>query len=136
MSKQMTLAFCLVVAGCGPKPDFEPFDFYAAGETAIYGYVTDLYSCGLADAQILVPNSDLGALTNSRGQYRLRLLASTSYDLTVEKSGFNLASVRVDVGAEPVRHDFPLVPECTDGRCPTYRPPCQAGTGMLAVPPN
>ena len=50
MSKQMTLALCLVVAGCGPKPDFVPFDSYGAGEAAIYGYVTDLYSCPLAEA--------------------------------------------------------------------------------------
>ena len=78
MSKQMTLALCLVVAGCGPKPDFVPFDSYGAGEAAIYGYVTDLYSCPLADAQVLVLNSELGEMTNAQGQYRIRLDAEVT----------------------------------------------------------
>jgi hypothetical protein len=136
MSKQVALAFCLVVAGCGPKPDFEAFDVYASGEAAIYGYVTDLYSCPLADAQVLVSNSDLGAMTNAQGQYRIRLRASTSYDLTVERSGFDLATDGVEVGSAPLRHDFPLVPACQDGRCPSYRPPCQYGVGQVSVPPH
>ena len=126
MSKKVTLALCLVVAGCGPKPDFVPFTVYATGETAVYGYVTDLYSCGLEDAHVVVENSDLRALTNSRGQYRLRLPASTSHGFTVEKSGFNSVSVRVEVGANPLRHDVQLLSECKDGDCPAYKPPCQA----------
>ena len=126
MSKKMTLALCLVVAGCGPKPDFVPFNVYATGETAVYGYVTDLYSCGLGDAQVLVENSDLHTPTNSRGQYRLRLTSFTSYDFTVEKSGFTSASVRVEVGEDPLRHDVQLLSECKDGDCPAYKPPCQA----------
>ena len=32
MSKQITLSLCLIVAGCGTKPDFVAFDGYAAGE--------------------------------------------------------------------------------------------------------
>ena len=135
MSKQMTIALCLVVAGCGPKPDFVPFDLYAAGEAAIYGYVTDLYSCPLADAQVLVKDSELGAITNAQGQYRIRLSAVASYDVTAERSGFDLATVRVDVGGEPIRHDFPLVPECRDGRCQAYRPPCQSGVGQIGGTP-
>jgi len=125
MSKQITLSLCLIVAGCGTKPDFVAFDGYAAGEAAIYGYVTDLYSCPLSDAEVLVSDSELGTMTNDRGQYRLRLNALTSYDLTAEKSGFDLATVRVVIGVAPLRHDFPLVPECKNGRCPAYRPPCQ-----------
>ena len=136
MSNQVTLALCLVVAGCGTKPDFVPFYSYGKGEAAIYGYVTDLYSCPLAGAQVLVLNSELGEMTNAQGQYRIRLNAVASYEVTVERSGFDLATVRVEVGMTPLRHDFPLVPECKDGRCPAYRPPCQYGTGQLSVPPN
>ena len=133
MSKQMMLAFCLVVAGCGPKPDFIPFDGYATGETAIYGYVTDLYSCGLADATVLVSNSDLATVSNSQGQYRIRLNASTSYGVTVARSGFDPATFEVEIIREPLRRDFPLVPTCPNGRCPAYRPPCQSGIGQLAT---
>ena len=120
------LACCLVVAGCGPRPDFEPFDVYAAGETAVYGYVTDLYSCGLEAAEVLVRNADLGSVTNDRGQYRLRLMALSTYGLTVEKEGFAVDSVTVQVGGSPLRHDFSLVPyaPCEDEPCPPYQPPC------------
>ena len=136
MSKQLMLGFCLVLAGCGPKPDFRPFDGYASGETAIYGYVTDLYSCPLADAQVTVPNSDLAAVTNSQGQYGIRLGTMAAYDLNVERSGFEVSTANVEVGPVPLRQDFPLVPTCPGGQCPAYRPPCQAGTGQVATPPN
>jgi hypothetical protein len=136
MSKQMAISLFLVMAGCGTKPDFEPFDVYAAGEAAIYGYVTDLYSCPLAEAQVLVLNSELGETTNAQGQYRIRLNASASYDVAVERSGFDLATVSLDIGVRPLRHDFPLVPKCEDGRCPAYTPPCQSGIGQVGVPPH
>ena len=128
MLKQTMLACWLVVSGCGPKPDFEPFDVYAAGETAVYGYVTDLYSFGLEAAELSVRNSDLGSVTNNRGQYRLRLMALNTYVVTVEKDGFAVDSATVQVGPLPLRHDFSLVTyaPCEDEPCPPYRLPCPA----------
>ena len=119
-------AICLIAAACGPRPNFVPFETYASGESAIYGYVTDLYSCGLEGAAVRIQGSD-GSLTNGSGQYRIRVMSGESYALTASIAGFTVDSISLDVGSEPLRHDFSLVPapDCPDGNCRAYRPPCR-----------
>ncbi|MDE2774101.1 MAG: carboxypeptidase-like regulatory domain-containing protein [Gemmatimonadota bacterium] len=127
--KVAALAICLLAAGCGPRPNFVPFDTYSAGQTAIYGYVTDLYSCGLAGAVVRIEGEAEPAVTNNSGRYRLRVRTGESYALTVGNNGFAGDSITLEVGVEPLRYDFLLVPEpdCPDGNCRPYRPPCRAG---------
>jgi hypothetical protein len=119
------LALCLVATGCGPKPNFVAFETYAAGESAIFGYVTDLYVCGLPAATVIIAGDS--AATNESGQYRLRVRSGQSYQVTAMKEGFSADTIQVDVGTNPQRIDIPLVPNpvCTDGNCRPYRPMCR-----------
>ena len=126
--KFAALAICLLAAGCGPRPNFAPFDTYAAGQTAIYGYVTDLYSCGLEGAAVRIQGEAEPAVTNNSGQYRMLVRTGESYVLTAGTTGFAVDSMTLEVGVQPLRHDFSLVPEpdCPNGNCRPYRPPCRA----------
>jgi hypothetical protein len=119
------LALCLVATGCGPKPNFTAFETYAAGESAIFGYVTDLYTCGLANAVVAIASDT--TVTNAAGQYRMRVRSGTSYQVTARREGFTANTIQVDVGSNPQRIDLSLVPnaECPDGVCRAYRPPCR-----------
>ena len=119
------LALCLVAAGCGPKPNFSAFETYAAGESAIFGYVTDLYTCGLADVQVAISGDT--TTTNSQGQYRMRVRSGQSYAVTARRVGFTANTVEVVVGTDPQRIDLALVPnpDCPDGECRPYRPLCR-----------
>jgi hypothetical protein len=119
------LALCLVATGCGPKPNFTAFDTYAAGESAIFGYVTDLYTCGLSEANVVIAGENIA--TNDQGQYRMRVRSGQSYQVTAAKEGFATDTVQVDVGTNPQRIDIALVPnpDCPDGRCRAYRPMCR-----------
>jgi len=119
------LALCLVATGCGPKPNFIAFETYAAGESAIFGYVTDLYTCGLSEATVSV--SGQTTVTNDAGQYRMRVRSGEAYQVTVVRAGFSADTLAVDVGTNPQRIDLPLVPDqyCPNGQCRPYRPPCR-----------
>jgi hypothetical protein len=119
------LTLCLVATGCGPKPNFTAFETYAAGESAIFGYVTDLYTCGLSEATVLVSGDSTAA--NPAGQYRMRVRSGQSYQVTAMKEGFSADTILVDVGTNPQRIDIALVPDpdCPDGNCRAYRPPCR-----------
>ena len=119
------LALCLVATGCGPKPNFVAYDTYATGESAIFGYVTDLYTCGLADAIVSISGDT--TVTNEAGQYRMRVRSGTSYAVSARREGFSADTVQVDVGSNPQRIDLSLVPaaECPNGQCRAYRPPCR-----------
>ena len=119
------LVLCLVATGCGPKPNFIAFETYAAGESAIFGYVTDLYVCGLSEATVSA--SGQTTLTNDAGQYRMRVRSGESYELTVAREGFTADTVAVDVGTNPQRIDLALVPDqqCPNGQCRAYRPLCR-----------
>ena len=119
------LALCLIATGCGPKPNFVAFDTYAAGESAIFGYVTDLYTCGLPEATVLISGDSTA--TNPAGQYRMRVRSGQPYQVTAMKPGFAADTIVVDVGSNPQRIDIALVPvpECPDGRCRPYRPMCR-----------
>ncbi len=120
------LALCTIVVACGPRPSFSPFETYAAGESAIYGYVTDLYSCGLESATVTLTGTSDNSVTNTSGQYRLRVRSGESYTIKAERARFGIHSVSLDVGSEPLRHDFSLAPlPCPDGQCQAYRPPCR-----------
>ena len=126
MSRLTIALLCLFAFGCGPTPPFTPFDSYSAGEAAAYGYVTDLYDCGLEGARVLVSGSELGSESDQSGRYRMRIRSSSTYVLKVELSGFASDSALIEVGGEPTRQDFELVPsrDCGDKPCPAYRPPC------------
>jgi hypothetical protein len=119
------LALGLVATGCGPKPNFTAFETYAAGESAIFGYVTDLYTCGLAEAVVAISGDT--TVTNQAGQYRMRVPSGASYQVTARREGFSADTLQVDVGSNPQRIDLALVPaaECPDGQCRAYRPPCR-----------
>ena len=119
------LAFGVVATGCGPKPNFTAFDAYAVGESAIFGYVTDLYTCGLGEATVAI--GDDTTVTNAAGQYRMRVRSGASYPVTAIRTGFASTTIQVDVGSNPQRIDLALVPApvCADGQCRAYRPPCR-----------
>ena len=75
---------------------------------------------------MLVSGSELSSESDQSGRYRMRIRSSTTYVLRVELSGFASTSALIEVGAEPTRQDFELVPsrDCGDEPCPAYRPPC------------
>jgi hypothetical protein len=125
LRKTTLLTLCLGAIGCGPKPDFIAFETYATGESAIFGYVTDLYTCGLTQARVMI-GADTTS-TNQAGQYRMRVRSGGSYQVTATRDGFGSNSVAVDVGTNPQRIDIALVPQpnCPDGNCRAYRPPCR-----------
>ena len=58
----------------------------------------------------------------------MRVRTGESYVLTAVTDGFVVDSITLDVGSEPLRHDFSLVPDpdCPEGNCRPYRPPCRA----------
>jgi hypothetical protein len=121
------IVICLAVAACGPRPNFSPYETYANGESAIYGYVSDLYACGLSEASVRLEGSSDTSATNASGQYRFRVRAGERYSLTASSTGFSVDTVTLFVGSDPLRHDFSLVPvpDCPDGNCRAYRPPCR-----------
>jgi len=123
--KAAMLSLCLVAAACGPKPSFTAYETYAAGESAIFGYVTDLYTCGLADVSVRIAGDS--TVTNDQGQYRMRVRSGQSYAVTAQKEGFTPNTIQVDVGTNPQRIDVSLVPapDCPDGTCRPYRPMCR-----------
>ena len=93
--------------------------------SAIFGYVTDLYTCGLPDATVAISGDT--TVTNPQGQYRMRVRSGASYQVTAAKTGFNTDTMQVDVGTNPQRIDLALVPDpdCPDGQCRPYRPLCR-----------
>ena len=120
------LVLALALAACGPRPGFDPYEFYGAGESAIYGYVTDLYSCGLDGAEVTLAGSADTSRTNTSGQYRFRVRSGERYTVHARAEGFGLDSITVDVGSEPIRRDFSIAPlPCTGDNCRPYKPPCR-----------
>lgn len=120
------LLLCLAAAACGPRPSFRPFDTYGPGESAVYGYVTDLYSCGLENAQVTLSGSADTSTTNTSGQYRLRVRSGERYTVVAQAPEFGVDSATLDVGSDPLRRDFSLAPlPCPEEECRPYRPPCR-----------
>jgi hypothetical protein len=78
----------------------------------VTGHITDAQSsAAIEGAQVLVSGSGLGAITDARGLYVLRLPASlrnTTVELQVRRIGYTTIARQVQLSAERVTMDFAL----------------------------
>jgi len=82
-----------------------------AQRSGIVGTVADTMGVMIAGVQIELSGTDYGAITNSRGEFRLTKVKPGPYRLLMRRIGFEALTMKIDVlNGNPMELDFELTP--------------------------
>lgn len=103
--KQATIGLCAVPRAAGRRvaaPDVPALS--AQGTGTISGQIVDAKNLrGLDGAQILVQGTNIGAVTDGNGGFRLSTISGTQVTLQVRRIGFKPTTQLVNVGRSDIR---------------------------------
>lgn len=88
-----------------------PLGHLEAQRSGIVGTVADTLGVMIGGVQIELSGTDYGAITNSRGEFRLTKVTPGPYTLLMRRVGFEAITMKIDVvNGNPMTLDFELTP--------------------------
>ncbi len=86
-----------------------PLGFTAAAQTNVAGTVVSGTGQPLAGVQVLIPNLQMGTLTNSDGRFVIQNVPNGAQIMRAELIGYEAQQHRVDVTGTTVTENFTLI---------------------------